>query len=119
MYVGVSDVSLCCESVLSAVSMYMWVLVMYLYVTVSIISRLYVCVGVVYFCVRENAPLAVSLWEIFWGDTKPVKISSPDDLYYVEWDVKPYSTKPLYGRGNPSQTHAWSVISDVGTSCMQ
>ena len=26
--------------------------------------------------------------------TWPVKISSPNDLYCVEWDVKPYSTQP-------------------------
>ena len=28
--------------------------------------------------------------------TWPVKISSPNDLYCVEWDVKPYSTQPCY-----------------------
>ena len=27
--------------------------------------------------------------------TWPVKISSPNDLYCVEWDVKPYSTQPI------------------------
>jgi len=26
-------------------------------------------------------------------DNNPVKISSPNDLYCVEWDVKPYSTQ--------------------------
>ena len=28
--------------------------------------------------------------------TWPVKISSPNDLYCVEWDVKPYSTTTLH-----------------------
>ena len=35
--------------------------------------------------------------------TWPVKISSPNDLYCVEWDVKPYSTQLL------NSTCAWEV----------
>ena len=32
------------------------------------------------------------IWSIVGRVTWPVKISFPNDLYCVEWDVKPYST---------------------------
>ena len=49
--------------------------------------------------------------------TWPVKISSPNDLYCVEWDVKPYSTQPFWNLEHKqdrqirlnvlSQPHSW------------
>ena len=39
--------------------------------------------------------------------TWPVKISSPNDLYCVEWDVKPYSTNPVAGLRRSTSKRRW------------
>ena len=36
-----------------------------------------------------------SVFDTVGSVTGPVKISSPNDLYCVEWDVKPNSTQPM------------------------
>ena len=48
--------------------------------------------------------------------TWPVKISSPNDLYCVEWDVKPYSTQSTGRRHTLSRPRSWQpndVMSEI------
>ena len=50
------------------------------------------CIITVYDAVVLNEVLLQCFDTVGWV-TWPVKISSPNDLYCVEWDVKPYSTQ--------------------------